>query len=123
MSQNINGIGFPLRLDGRGRVVGSSGAQHVKEAIAQILLTRVGAQAFVPRFGSNVPNRVFNAVNAKSLIAGDAAEALRRWENRIELVSVLLLKSDDVRGVASYEVKYRLKGETALNTVSVGRNS
>lgn len=116
MSQEINGAKFPLEFDGRGRVATSAGAQHIRESIAQILLTRSGSLPF-SKFGSQIPNRVFAPVNAKALIASDAAEAIRRWEPRIELIEVKLLRSNEVAGIGVYEVRYRIKGDAQSDSL------
>ena len=83
----LKGIKFPFRV-ANGKVAVSSGEQHLKESIAQIILCNTGVYIMLPDFGSNIPRRVFDPISMLGIISTDVKEALKKWEARVEFTSV-----------------------------------
>lgn len=66
------------------------GRAHLKQSIATLLTTPIGSRVMRRTFGSKLPRLVdapFNAGIQMDMIAA-TAEALSRWEPRLELQSV-----------------------------------
>lgn len=64
-------IGFPFRLDSRGRTAVSSDDEHVRGLIEQVLFTTPGERLNRPGFGSGLRGLVFEPA------AGELATATR----------------------------------------------
>jgi phage baseplate assembly protein W len=107
---NITGIKYPLGLH-NGRVMLSTGEQHVKESIMQILGTGKGEYLMKPDFGSGLPARVFDPVNVMALAQGDVVEAIRIWEPRAEIRRVTANVDPNEQGVVTLSVEFTLKGQ------------
>lgn len=83
----IRGFRWPMKFVG-GKVATSSGVQHLKENMAQIIMCLKGDYLMRPEFGSGLPERVFDQVSLLALVWTDVADALRIWERRVQLVDV-----------------------------------
>lgn len=83
----IRGFRWPMKFVG-GKVATSSGVQHLKENMAQIIMCSKGDYLMRPEFGSGLPERVFDQVSLLALVWTDVADALRIWERRVQLVDV-----------------------------------
>ncbi len=81
------GIKWPFQF-ANGKVATSTGEQHIRESIMQILAIDHGEYLFRPQFGSNLPRRAFDPTNLSHLMVRDIREALVRMEPRIELLDV-----------------------------------
>lgn len=74
-------IGFPFRLDARGRVAGATDPQHVRQMVEQLLFTSPGERVNRPDFGCGLQELVFAPENdalaaaTQFLVMG----ALQRW--------------------------------------------
>jgi phage baseplate assembly protein W len=74
-------IGFPFRLDARGRVAGAGYPQHVRQLVEQLLFTSPGERVNRPDFGCGLHELVFAPDNdalagaTQFLVMG----ALQRW--------------------------------------------
>ncbi len=118
--EEIRGIAFPLRFDAAGRVASSSGEQHLKERIAQVLMTATGELPFAPAFGSKIPLRVFTPVGRSAILQADAAEAIRLWCPDIEVTAITPINTERAAaGQMGYAVTFKYHGEQA-QTVSIG---
>jgi len=74
-------IGYPLRIDGRGRSAGAAEDEHIREMIEQLLFTSPGERVNRPEFGTGVMQLVF-APNSPELAAATELTiqgALQQW--------------------------------------------
>jgi phage baseplate assembly protein W len=103
------GLSFPIRVDQRGGLALSSGAEDVEEAIALILGTAFGERPMRPEFGCLIHDLVFEAVDAHTIGRVEHAirDSLDRWEPRIEVLEVEPMRTDD--GVLMIEITYVLR--------------
>lgn len=103
------GLSHPMRLGVDG-LASSAGPGRVEESIRLILGTQHGERLMRPTFGSNLRTLVFapNSTSTANLARYYVAEALARWEPRIEVLGV------DVAGSAAepvllISITYRLR--------------
>lgn len=98
--QGFTGISFPFRIGVKGGVVLSStsvtDAQHIIEAMTQILGTRPKERCMEYHFKSEVDTAVFepNDASSRTLIAYQIKEALKELEDRIAVNSVSVTSKD-----------------------------
>lgn len=98
--KGFTGISFPFRIGVKGGVVLSStsvsDAQHIIEAMTQILCTRPRERGMEYHFKSEVDTSIFepNDTSSQTLIAYQIKEALRELEDRIEVNSVKITSMD-----------------------------
>lgn len=117
----IRGIKFPLQFDPSGRVASSVGEQHLKERIAQVLMTATGELPFAPAFGSKIPLRVFTPVGRSAILQADAAEALRLWCPDIEVEEITPINAErTAAGQMGYALTFRYRGQQQSQTISIG---
>lgn len=118
----IKGIKFPLQFGADGRVAMSSGEQHLKEAIAQVLMSATGELAFWPGFGSEIPKRIFSPVNRSAMLQADAREAITALIPRVEIVEIKQFATEKMSaGVMGYAVTFRYKGNAQAQTITIGQ--
>lgn len=92
--RGFTGISFPFRIGVKGGVVTSttsvSDAQHIIEAMEQILRTRPLERCMEYHFKSDIDSDIFepNDASCRTLIAYQVEEALRELEDRISVDSV-----------------------------------
>jgi phage baseplate assembly protein W len=125
----ICGIKFPFQFHA-GQVALSKGEQHIKESIMQIIGTAKGEYLMNSEFGTNIRRRIFDPVNVVALLESDIAEALRRWEPRVELMKISNSSSGQGFALSAYpslsqlgtvivNVEYRIRGENEPTTLSL----
>lgn len=104
------GWAFPPRLDARGRIATASDEQDVEEAMKIILLTRKGERPMRPEFGSDLFTLMFMPCDdaTAGLARRYVAEALARWEPRIEVSEVVAWPDSEDDGRLMIEVKYSI---------------
>ena len=92
--RGFTGISFPFRIGVKGGVVMSTtdvmDAQHIVEAMTQILCTRPKERCMEYHFKSEIDSSVFepNDVSIKTLLAYQIRQALSELEDRISVKSV-----------------------------------
>jgi phage baseplate assembly protein W len=103
------GLAFPLQLGVAG-LAQAAGGERVRQAIRMILGTRPGERVMRPDFGSHLTSLAFAPNNGETanLARYYVADALDRWEPRIEVVDVVVT-NDNVGGRLLIEVSYRLR--------------
>lgn len=84
---DVCGISWPLRFTG-GRLAVSSGEDHLRENLAQVIGTAKGEYLGRPDFGCDLHSRVFDPVNTGALMDGDIKEAAAQFEPRLEITEV-----------------------------------
>lgn len=99
--KGFTGISFPFRIGVKGGVVTSttsvSNAQHIIEAMKQILGTRPMERCMEYHFKSEIDSDIFepNDVSCHTLIAYQVEEALRELEDRIKVNSIDIVSEDN----------------------------
>ncbi|HEX9373533.1 MAG TPA: GPW/gp25 family protein [Roseiflexaceae bacterium] len=114
------GIGFPPRIGPDGRWAWSEGGANVEESIRIILLTEIGERLLLETFGTGLRGFLFepNTAGTRRLIEERVGDALRLWEPRIAVQSVLVEPDSADEQAALITIEYRL-----VATQSAGRLS
>jgi phage baseplate assembly protein W len=101
-------LDFPYRFDGSGRTAGTDEADHVRDLIAQVLLTAPGERVMRPDFGAGLlqlvfePNSVAVAATAQMLVQS----SLQQHLSHLIAVDAVRIGNDD--GALRVDVDYRL---------------
>ncbi len=111
-------IGFPFRVDGRGRTTASNDADHVRELVEQLVFTAQGERVNRPTLGSGLlalvhePARADLATATQLLVQG----ALQQWLGDVLAVGSVEVTSGE--GALVVTVRYRIKrtGEVRVDT-------
>ena len=109
--KGFTGISFPFRIGVKGGVVTSStsvsSAQHIIEAMKQILGTRPMERCMEYHFKSDIDSDIFepNDASCRTLIAYQVEEALRELEDRIVVNSVKVVsEGSTVNAVINFTI-------------------
>jgi hypothetical protein len=104
------GMAFPPRLDADGRVAWAAGHRSVQDSIRIILTTEPGERLMLPTFGAGLRSFLFepNVPATHRLIEERVQHALRRWEPRINLSSVVARSRRDDPSRATVTISYTL---------------
>lgn len=119
------GIGFPPRIV-NGRLAWSEGETNVRESIQIILLTELEERLFLPDFGGNLQQFLFepNTVATRQLIADRIQKAVTQWEPRVVVESVVVEEEkDDPRGaiaILTYKLVATQTRERVTLNVALG---
>lgn len=92
-------IGFPLRIDGRGRTREVAEPEHISQMIEQILFTAPGERVMRPTFGTGVMQLVF-APNSSELATATEfmiQSALQQFLGDRIKVEAVQVTSDEAR--------------------------
>ena len=94
-----------------GRVDMSEGETDIQEAIFIILTTRRGSRVMRPDFGCSINELPFQAISSRlaAEIERGVAEALRRFEARIDLTEVRVGTAADIDGRLDVTIAYRVR--------------
>jgi phage baseplate assembly protein W len=90
-------LGFPLRLDGRGRVAVVADEDYLRGLVEAVLFTRPGERVNRPDFGSGVDRLVFApsgdevARTTQALVHG----ALQQWLGDLLRVEEVAVEADE----------------------------
>ena len=110
------GINFPLRYSQGGKINSietSSAGERISDSIHLILSTAIGERPFNPEFGSRLPQLVFepNDLTLKSVLRFYTAEAIARWEKRVDIQNVSFLDDykDDNNSIG-IRIEYSIRG-------------
>lgn len=98
---------FPYRIDQRGRTASSTGDEHLRELIEQLLFTAPGERPMRPGFGSGLQQLVF-APGSTALAATTKQTvhaALQEWLGGRALVEDVEVQVDET--VLRVTVRYR----------------
>jgi phage baseplate assembly protein W len=86
-----------------------------------VLATALGERIMLPQFGTDLRERLFepNTVATRRLIQNRIESALRRWEPRVSVESIVVEQdpADDTAAIATIE--YRQKANQASGRLSV----
>lgn len=122
------GISFPFRFNGKGGVATSTTSiddfSHIKEGLMQIIGTAVGERVFELEFGSHVHNFVFQNQDDPieiSRLKFYIEEAVKRWDDRVEINDIEVAPSEDEQGVTYVNIDFHVKKymQNAVVTIKV----
>lgn len=85
------GWAFPPHVGPRGGMAVASGPEEIDGSLRMILLTPLGERVMRPEFGCSIWDLLFAPTepNTLGLMAQAVRDAVRRWEPRVELESVV----------------------------------
>lgn len=115
------GIAFPPRLGPDGRMLWSEGPDNIRECIRVTLLTQTGERVQLPGFGGNIRPLLGepNTVTTRRLVQQRIEDALRRWEPRVAIESVVVDEAPDDPTAAIATVTYRLVATQVVEQTSL----
>lgn len=90
-------VDYPLHFDSRGRTGETSGDEHIRDMIEQVLFTSPGERVNRPTFGSGVMQLIF-APNSDALAAATQMTvqgALQQWLGELILVEAVDVQNED----------------------------
>lgn len=127
MDKYYKGISFPFRFSPTGGVAVSDSSpgkfQHIKESIRQIVLTEIGERVMNPEFGCNLEELCFEPIDITliNIIKYRVQSAIERWEDRVEILDILVLKSSEDSIVLQIDfevIKYKVKDSVQVVKVA-----
>lgn len=102
----------------------TSETEHIKQSIADILLTPIGSRLQRRDYGSRIPELIDRPINHALLIqlAASAVMALHKWEPRVQITQ---FKPELVEGgiVASYVARGKYQQHIKENHLLLGHKS
>jgi uncharacterized protein len=108
MSQRFD-LGYPYRIDGRGRTAGAGYDDHIRHLIERVLFTAPGERVNRPDFGSGLLRLVFepNSDVLAATLQFTVQGALQQWlGDRIELETVQVENEEStLRVTVAYRVR------------------
>lgn len=105
------GFAWPLRVDHTGAIAMTSGTADLDDALRVVLLTAPGERVMRPQFGCRIWDLLFEPITANllGLIREAVRDALAQWEPRIEVEDVEPVQDDDVDGLVTIRIAYRVR--------------
>ncbi len=103
------GFAFPFHFDpAGGGVAMSEYEENIRQSVSIILGTQPGERQMLPEFGCRIHELLFAPANGfvGQLAARHVEDALRRWEQRIEVEDVSAVP--DPTGAIRVEVVYKI---------------
>lgn len=112
------GLSFPPRVGGDGRLAWSAGEENVRESLQLILLTEPGERLMRQGFGCGLRRFLFepNTATTRALIRERITRAIGEWEPRVQLESVEVDPDQDDPRRVRVTISFRL-----VATAQVGR--
>ena len=115
------GMAFPPRVGADGRIAWSEGEANVREAMRVILMTEPGERLRLPEFGAGLGRFLFepNILSTHTQMRQRIADALKRWEPRIQVEEVDVQADSVDPQAAIATITYRLVATQALERVAL----
>jgi phage baseplate assembly protein W len=115
------GVAFPPRLDATGQWAMSVGAQNVRESIQILLLTRLNERLMYPSYGSSLRSSLFAPNNAatRKTIEEAIQTALKQWEPRITVNSIIVAQDASNAQAAIATIDYQLVANQLPNQITL----
>ena len=107
-------IGFPFRIDGRGRTAEANGNDHISQMIEQFLFTNPGERVNRPDFGSGLLQLLFapNSPELAATLQFTTQAGLQRWLGDVIDVQTLRVSTEDSTLHVLIEYVVRSTGES-----------
>ena len=105
------GLAFPMRVDGSGRLAMSRGGEDIERYLRVVLGTAKGERVMRPNFGCAIWDLLFEPINENTLglMAQAVRDSVSQWEPRAELEEVTVEPSDDNDGVVNISISYLIR--------------
>ena len=116
-------IGFPFRIDGRGRTADADLDTHVRHLLEQVLFTSPGERVNRPTFGTGLAQLVF-APNSEELATATqflVQGALQQWLG--DLIQVESVDVVSVEGTLSVTVRYVVRRTQQRQVAQLSRGT
>jgi phage baseplate assembly protein W len=115
------GMAFPPRVGADGRIAWSDGEGNVREAMRVILMTAPGERLRLPEFGAGLGRFLFepNTLSTHTQMRQVIADALKRWEPRIQVEDVDVQADSIDPQAAIATITFRLVATQALERVAL----
>jgi phage baseplate assembly protein W len=115
------GMAFPPRVSADGRIAWSDGEGNVREAMRVILMTAPGERLRLPEFGAGLGRFLFepNTLSTHTQMRQVIADALKRWEPRIQVEDVDVQADSIDPQAAIATITFRLVATQALERVAL----
>ncbi|QSQ27584.1 GPW/gp25 family protein [Pyxidicoccus parkwayensis] len=116
-------IGFPFRIDGRGRTADADLDTHVRQLLEQVLFTSPGERVNRPTFGTGLAQLVF-APNGEELATATqflVQGALQQWLG--DLIQVESVDVVSVEGTLSVTVRYVVRRTQQRQVAQLSRGT
>jgi uncharacterized protein len=106
-----SGWAFPLSVDATGGLALASGTQVIEQAMRLILATYPGERPMRPAFGSRLRDFIFAGATPENAaaIAAEVRGALRQWEPRADITSVVVTPDSAELGTLYIDIQYVTK--------------
>ena len=110
------GWGFPIKVNAKGGLDWSTGADRIQAAIWIILSTSPGERLMLPTFGAGIKDYVFesNSQVVCARLQTAVQKALTQWEPRIQVVSVQATPSSDQASLVLISINYQILNTNEL---------
>jgi len=108
-----------LVTDNQGNILKAINVEAVKVSIRNMLGTYRGERIFLPEFGSNLGDVLFDPISTSFIdrIASDLKENIEIWDDRVS-VSGVDIKADTDRNYVEITVNFTIRGYTETFTTS-----
>ena len=105
------GIAFPMRVDGSGRLAMTSGGDDIERSLRVVLGTARGERLMRPAFGCAIWDLLFEPINDNTLglMAQAVRDAVSQWEPRAELEEVTVEPDERNDGSVLISLAYRIR--------------
>lgn len=115
------GVAFPPHLDATGMWATSMGGQNVRESIQILLSTRLGERLMYPTYGSSLRTYLFapNTATTRRSIEEGINTALKQWEPRITVNSIVVVQDPSNNQAAIATIDYQLVANQLPNQITL----
>jgi uncharacterized protein len=115
-------IGYPFRIDERGRVASATFNRHIQQMVEQILFTQPGERVNRPDFGSGVQQLIFAPNHAELAAATEflVKGSLEQWLGEAIEVEAVNVRSEDAS--LQIAIQYRIRQTQESQIVEFSRN-
>ncbi|SRR6266851_395219 len=107
---------FPIKVNAKGRLDWSEGADRIRDAIWIVVSTSLGERVMRPLFGAGLKDFVFqpNSDVVRAELATAIRKALTAWEPRIELIAVRAETSPNEESLVLISLDYQIRDTNEL---------
>ncbi|MFA0194479.1 GPW/gp25 family protein [Vibrio sp. 10N.222.55.E8] len=90
-----------------------SGIDHLKQSVRDILTTPIGSRVMRRDYGCRLFDLIDNPGNPETVadIVAESAQALKKWEKRIEVSRVIVTSAQPGAVMLTIEGKYKPNGQ------------
>ena len=120
MSEIIGqGMGYPIRVNGRGGLIWASGDNAIRQAIWIILTTPLRSRIMQPDFGCAIHDFLFapNSAATRAAVQDAVRDALVRWEPRVDVLTVRASTAQESETVLLIDIETRIRANNAARNI------